>query len=85
MDNPLTKTLRKDKPPILKRVGKAAVALIAATATLFSGMVTAGSALAVTSQGMPGYNTPAFSYGTFHTGDNYMDIGIVARANGKPA
>lgn len=85
MDNPLTKTLRKDKPPILKRVGKAAVALVAATATLLSGMVTASSTLAITSQGHPGYNTSAFTYGTFHTGDNYMDIGVVGYSNGKPA
>lgn len=54
MGNPLSKTSRKVKDSILKRVGKAAVALVAATATLASGVITTGSALAATTDG-PGY------------------------------
>jgi len=48
MGNPLSKTSRKVKDSILKRVGKAAVALVAATATLASGVITTGSALRLT-------------------------------------
>ena len=53
MGNPLSKTSRKVKDSILKRVGKAAVALVAATATLASGAITTGSAFAATTGGPP--------------------------------
>ena len=54
MVNPLSKTLWEDKPPILKRVGRAAAALATATATLLSGVLTTGTAFATTNLGLPG-------------------------------
>ena len=52
---------------VLKRVGKAAVALVTAAATLAAGLVTTGTAFATTVTGLPGYNSNASFRYTFST------------------
>lgn len=83
MVNPLGKTLRKVKDSIFKRVGKAAVALVAATATLASGVITTGSALAATTDG-PGYWFNAASSGSWWVGTHASSLGPQRYENGNP-
>lgn len=83
MVNPLSKTLRKVKDSILKRVGKAAVALVAATATLASGVITTGSALAATTDG-PGYWFNATRSGSWWVGTHASSLGPQRYENGNP-
>ena len=83
MVNPLSKTLRKVKDSILKRVGKAAVALVAATATLASGVITTGSALAATTDG-PGYWFNATRSGSWWVGTHGSSLGPQRYENGNP-
>lgn len=83
MGNPLSKTSRKVKDSILKRVGKAAVALVAATATLASGVITTGSALAATTGG-PGYWFNAASSGSWWVGTHASSLGPQRYENGNP-
>lgn len=88
MVNPLSKTLRKDKPPILKRVGRAAAALATATATLLSGVLTTGTAFATTNLGLPGYLTNASFSVTFSNGRSLYGeqvIGPIAMKDGSYA
>ena len=83
MGNPLSKTSRKVKDSILKRVGKAAVALVAATATLASGVITTGSALAATTDG-PGYWFNATRSGSWWVGTHGSSLGPQRYENGNP-
>lgn len=83
MGNPLSKTSRKVKDSILKRVGKAAVALVAATATLASGAITTGSALAATTDG-PGYWFNATRSGSWWVGTHASALGPQRYENGNP-
>ena len=83
MGNPLSKTSRKVKDSILKRVGKAAVALVAATATLASGVITTGSALAATTNG-PGYWFNATRSGSWWVGTHASSLGPQRYENGNP-
>ena len=83
MGNPLSKTSRKVKDSILKRVGKAAVALVAATATLASGAITTGSALAATTGG-PGYWFNATRSGSWWVGTHGSSLGPQRYENGNP-
>ena len=83
MGNPLSKTSRKVKDSILKRVGKAAVALVAATATLASGVITTGSALAATTDG-PGYWFNATRSGSWWVGTHGTSLGPQRYENGNP-
>lgn len=83
MGNPLSKTSRKVKDSILKRVGKAAVALVAATATLASGAITTGSALAATTDG-PGYWFNATRSGSWWVGTHGSSLGPQRYENGNP-
>lgn len=83
MGNPLSKTSRKVKDSILKRVGKAAVALVAATATLASGAITTGSALAATTDG-PGYWFNAARSGSWWVGTHASSLGPQRYENGNP-
>lgn len=83
MGNPLSKTSRKVKDSILKRVGKAAVALVAATATLASGAITTGSALAATTGG-PGYWFNATRSGSWWVGTHSSSLGPQRYENGNP-
>lgn len=83
MGNPLSKTSRKVKDSILKRVGKAAVALVAATATLASGVITTGSALAATTDG-PGYWFNATRSGSWWIGTHGSSLGPQRYENGNP-
>lgn len=83
MGNPLSKTSWKVKDSILKRVGKAAVALVAATATLASGVITTGSALAATTDG-PGYWFNATRSGSWWVGTHASSLGPQRYENGNP-
>lgn len=83
MGNPLSKTSRKVKDSILKRVGKAAVALVAATATLASGVITTGSAFAATTDG-PGYWFNAARSGSWWVGTHASSLGPQRYENGNP-
>lgn len=83
MGNPLSKTSRKVKDSILKRVGKAAVALVAATATLASGVITTGSALAATTDS-PGYWFNATRSGSWWVGTHGSSLGPQRYENGNP-
>lgn len=83
MGNPLSKTSRKVKDSILKRVGKAAVALVAATATLASGVITTGSAFAATTYG-PGYWFNAARSGSWWVGTHASSLGPQRYENGNP-
>ena len=83
MGNPLSKTSRKVKDSILKRVGKAAVALVAATATLASGVITTSSALAATPNG-PGYWFNATRSGSWWVGTHGSSLGPQRYENGNP-
>lgn len=83
MGNPLSKTSQKVKDSILKRVGKAAVALVAATATLASGAITTGSALAATTNG-PGYWFNATRSGSWWVGTHGSSLGPQRYENGNP-
>lgn len=83
MGNPLSKTSQKVKDSILKRVGKAAVALVAATATLASGAITTGSALAATTGG-PGYWFHAARSGSWWVDTHGSSLGPQRYENGNP-
>lgn len=66
MGIPSTETSRNAKGSILKRLGRAAVALVAATATLASGLIVAGSASADT---LPPGATDGWTYGYWFNKD----------------
>lgn len=83
MGIPSTETSRNAKGSILKRLGRAAVALVAATATLASGLIVAGSASADT---LPPGATDSWTYGYWYNRDAPRGhfLGVEYYADGNP-